>query len=216
MLWRRDQQQFLGEHLLAGEPVGQSVRRQPDDRDVDLVALQLGGDVLRAALADANDDAGVRVVEAGQQPWQIHRAGRQHRAEHDGPGVQPGERREVAADRVRAGHDLAGTGEDDGSGLGQFDAAARAPQQHDAELGLQPPDRVRDGRLREMEVLGSARERPGLRDLDKRPQLAELHRRIVVRPDTGAMASIAHRYCVVAAVDLASERPCNPLATPPS
>ena len=142
MLRRHDQEQFLAQHRLPGEPVGEGVGRQPGDGDIDLIATQQREDLRRAAFPHPHPDAGVRVVEASQQSRQIQRTRRKHRAEHDGALLQPGERGQVGADRVRSGQDLAGASEHDGPGLGQHDAAAGSAQQREAELRLQLADGV--------------------------------------------------------------------------
>ena len=123
-------------------------------------------------------------MEASQQSRQVQGARRQHRAEHDRALLQPGERGQVGADRVRSGQDLAGAFEHDGPGLGQHDAAAGSAQQRKAELRLQLADGVGDRGLREVELLGAARERSRLRDLDEGAQLTELHLTIVWEPSS--------------------------------
>ena len=200
MARRRDEQQLLAQHPLAREAVLQRLRLDAGEGDVELVAPQRGEYLGRAALTDADRDAGVGGVEARQQAGQVDRPGRQHRPERDRALEQAAQRGEVGADGIGARHDLPCPLEHHGAGLGQLDATAGAPEQLEAELGLQPPDRLGDRRLREVQLLGGARERPEMGDLDEGAELAKLHRAIVVRgpgPLTWVMAAISHRHCPV-------------------
>ena len=123
--------------------------------------------------------------------------GRQHRPERHRALEQAAQGGEVGADRVGAGDDLARPLEHDLAGLGQLDAAARPPQQREPQLRLQPPDRLRHGRLREMQLLGRARERPRVRDVHEGAQLPELHarHRRGSDPQRCGDGAIAHRHC---------------------
>ena len=57
----------------------------------------------------------------------------------------------------------------------ELDAARRAVQQRHAELGLEPPDLLRERRLGHVQALGGAAEVAFLGDGDERAQVAELH-----------------------------------------
>jgi hypothetical protein len=62
---------------------------------------------------------------------------------------------------------------------GELDASARAPEHLDAELLLEPPDLLRDRRLRQVELLTRLGQRAMLGDGDDRAQMTELHAPIV-------------------------------------
>ena len=195
MAGRRDQEKLLAQHPLAGEAVVERAGLDPGERDVELVAPQSGEDLGRAPLAHMDADAGVGGVEGRKQAGQVDRPGRQHRPERDGSLQQPAQCGEVGADRVRPRDDLARPLEHRRARLGQLDAGARAAQQREPELGLELPDRSRDRRLREMQLLGGEREGPGVDHLDESAQLAELHRRIVDTTRGKGVFAIAHRDC---------------------
>jgi hypothetical protein len=76
---------------------------------------------------------------------------------------------------VDLGEHALGVAEDHAALGGELDAAARAPEHLDAQLGLEPPDLLRDRRLGEVQLLGRLRERAVAGDGGDGAQVTELH-----------------------------------------
>ena len=72
-------------------------------------------------------------------------------------------------------------------------AAAGALEQLGAELGLEPADLVRQRRLRDVELLGGAREVAMAGDGLDVYELAQLHRRLIVYHDQSVDNKILHQ-----------------------
>ncbi len=62
--------------------------------------------------------------------------------------------------------------------LGQLIALARAVEQGRAELGLEPVDAARDGRVLDVEAARGARQRAGARQFEEKAQVRPLGKRI--------------------------------------
>ena len=192
--------QLLERHRrLRGEPV--ALRQHRDER---LAADDLDGEL---ALADRRAQQ-PEVERAGEQSLDLRR--RQELAsqvEHDAgqraaqrgghlreervrrrAGEPDREAPELAARRaprvlggaVDRGEDLACPREQDLAGGRELDAARRAVQQRHAELGLEPPDLLRERRLGHVQALGGAAEVAFLGDGDERAQEADLHPAIYI------------------------------------
>ena len=103
-------------------------------------------------------------------------ARRQQRADRDPPADEAAQLVEVAAHALELAEDAPRPLRDGLPGLGRDDAAAGALEQLGAELGLEPPDLVRERRLRDVKLLRRAGEvamaghRLGVHEL------AQLHR----------------------------------------
>ena len=131
----------------------------------------VGGD----ALAQADLDARVGLAEAREQPGDVDVAGGQERADPDATAQDAAQLVDLRARAVDLREDAAGSRGDRLSCLGRGDAAARALEQRGAELLLEPPDLVRQRRLREVELLRGAREVTVPRHRLDASQLPELH-----------------------------------------
>ena len=106
-------------------------------------------------------------------------AGGQQGADRDPPADEPAQLVELAADAVDLGEHAPAPGRDRLPGLGRDDAAAGALEELRAELGLEPPDLVRERRLGDVELLRGAGEVAMPGDRLGVDELAQLHRSIV-------------------------------------
>ncbi len=85
------------------------------------------------------------------------------------------DRARMAAQRLRAGDDALGVGQELAPGRRQHHAARRPLEQRDAELVLQRLDLRADGRLADVQLLGGPRQLAEFGDRRKAAQLVELH-----------------------------------------
>src|SRR6185436_7378069 len=86
----------------------------------------------------------------------------------------------VLGGAVDRGEDLARANEQDLARRRELDAAGRAVQQRHAELGLEPPDLLRERRLGHVQALGGAPEVAFLGDGDERAEETDLHPAIYI------------------------------------
>ena len=114
-------------------------------------------------------------------PKRSYGPGRVDAADPQLPAEQPGELLELAVQPVDLGEHALRVAEDHAALGGQLDAAARAPEDLDAELLLEPADLLRDRRLREEELVTGLRQRAVAGDGGDRAQVTELHALIVPR-----------------------------------
>ena len=118
---------------------------------------------------------GMRRAEVGEHAEQVVRAGRVDAADPQLAAQQAGELLELGVQAVDLGEHALRVAEDDAALGGELDLPARAPEDLDAELGLEPPDLLRDRRLGEVQLLGGLRERPVAGDGGDGAKVTELH-----------------------------------------
>ena len=142
--------------------------------DVGRAARHQRADLRRRRLAERDLQAGMRAVERRERREQARRLGRR-RDRADAPArdarvaVEVGPRAgELREHRLGARQQLLAGGR-------QLGAARRPPQQLDAELGLEPPDLLRQRRLGDPELLRRAREAAVARDRGEVLQPPQLH-----------------------------------------
>ena len=113
-----------------------------DERQVELPVQQpLQVLVLRpGGKAEAHRDAGVQVVETGQDRNQVEFAGGQHRREGHGAAQPPGECVEVVPDGAGLREQGPCPVQDQAAGVGELDTSGAPTQQALAELTFQPLD----------------------------------------------------------------------------
>jgi hypothetical protein len=144
------------------------------DADVGRPGRHERRDLPGGRVAQRDLEPGMLAVERrqrGREPRRVHRRGRHaHAPARDARvPVQVGAReRDLGEDGLRARQQLLPRG-------GQLGAARRAPQQRDAQLGLEPPHLLGEGRLREPQLLGRAGEAPVPRDRGEVLQAPQLH-----------------------------------------
>ena len=109
--------------------------------------------------------------------------GGKQRADRDLSADQPVELVDLAAHAVDLGDHGARPRRDRVAGLGRGDAAARALEQLRSELGLEAADLVRERRLRDVKLVRGAGEVAVARDRLDVSELAQLHRRSIVKHD---------------------------------
>ena len=134
-------------------------------------AQHVGGD----ALAEADLDARVGLAEACEQPGDVDVPGGHERSDPDSSAQDAAKLVDLRARAVHFGQDTAGSSGDRLSCFGWGHAAARAFEERDAQLLLEPSDLVRQRRLGHVELLGGAREVAVPRHRLHTAQLPELH-----------------------------------------
>lgn len=159
-----------------GELVAEGVGIDRREDRVELVGADLREHVLLRALDEVDRDARVLVVEVGDDGVEVIQAGRPHAAEAQVPAQQPGDLVELVAQAVDLGDHALGVVQDEVAFGRQVDAATRAREERDAELGLQAAELLGDGRLGEMQLLTGLREGPVAGDRDDRSEVPEFHR----------------------------------------
>ena len=162
------------------------------ERDVEAAVGQHLEHPLRRALAQSDLDVGKAGGEAGDHRRDVELAAEQHRADVHVPAREAAQLVDVAAQRVGLGEHCAGAGRDQLARLGRHHRSRRAAQQLDAELLLEPAHLVRQGRLRDAQLVGGAREMAVPRDRLEVAKLTELDRYIVYR-DKSDDISVLHR-----------------------
>ena len=171
---QRDDDLLLPEQR-GGELVAEGVRVQGGERAVELVGLERGEDAVLGVLDHVDRDARVRRAEVGEHAEQVVRAGRVDAADPQLAAQQAGELLELGVQAVDLGEHALRVAEDDAPLGGELHLPARAPEDLDAELGLEPPDLLRDRRLGEVQLLGGLRERPVAGDGGDGAKVTELH-----------------------------------------
>jgi hypothetical protein len=96
-------------------------------------------------------------------------------ADREAPELAAGGASRVLGGAVDRGEDRARACEQHLAGGRKLDAARRAVQERHAELGLEPPDLLRERRLGDVQALGGAAEVALLGDRDERAEMPELH-----------------------------------------
>ena len=115
------------------------------------------------------------LAELGEHLGEVVRTGRVHAADPDLAAHEPGQLLQLAVQAVDLAQDALGVAEDHLALGRDLDRAAGAPEDLDAELLLEPPDLLRDGRLREVQLLGGLGEGAVARHGGDRAQVSELH-----------------------------------------
>jgi hypothetical protein len=167
--------QFLLEQLHAVEVGARLVRGQERETQVQVAPAQHGQGVGGGVLVEANPDGRVAGVEGRDQQRHVHSRHRRRRRHRHAAGAQAAQRIQLVGHARRLGEHAASTGQQDLAGMGQRYPAARAPQQIDAELDLEPAHLLGDRRLGDHQLLARAREAPVPGYRLERPQLALLH-----------------------------------------
>ena len=171
---QRADELLLGEQR-RGELVAEGVGVDRGEDRVELVRADLREQLLLRALDEVDRDARVLVVEVGDDRVEVVQAGRPHAAEAQVAAQQAGHLVELVAQPVDLVEHPARVVEDERPLGRQLDAAAGPREERDAELGLEPAELLRDGRLGEVQLLAGLRERAVARDRDDRPEVSKLH-----------------------------------------
>ena len=150
-------------------------RRRPDgdvtgpvvDGAHELVAVQV--------LVQPHGDPGVREVEALDRPGEQSDRQREDRCDLE-IGLLECERGPGGASAATSrGHGGSGVGQQGPAGRCEPRAASETLEQRPSDLGLEYPDLLREGRRRDVHLLGGGTKRAFIRDRDKVLELAEVH-----------------------------------------
>ena len=144
--------------------------------EVDLTGVDVAEHLAGRALAQPDLDPRVRLGEPREQPGNVDRARREQGADGDPAADEAAKLVDLAAGALDLGEDAAGASREQLAGGGRHDASRRALEQLGAELGLEPPDLVRERRLGDVQLLGRAREVAVAGDRLGVAELAHLHR----------------------------------------
>ena len=136
--------------------------------------------------AQVEHDAGQRAAQGGRHLREQRVRRRAGEPDREAPELAARRAQRVLGGAVDRGEDLARPHEQDLARRRELDAARRAVQQRHAELGLEPPDLLRERRLGHVQALGGAAEVAFLGDGDERAQEADLH----------ALRFISRRYSI--------------------
>ncbi len=117
--------------------------------------------------------SGCCLAKAGHGQRHQRRAGRRERGHAQASRADAEHRRQVGLGRLDLGEDRLGVRDQCRPGGGRPDAPPIADDQGGAGLRLETRDRLRDGRLRVGESLGSGGERPAVDHFDKHLETAE-------------------------------------------
>jgi hypothetical protein len=172
---RGDHDQVLPHQLDRAERGRRGRQRQHHERQVERAARQFPYEVVRAGLLDEDLDAGVQIVEGAQHLRQQTGAQARRRPEPHPAAAQLGHLLHLAAGRVGVGEDAAGEREQRLPGVGEGDVAPRAAEEIRAQLLLQRPDLLGEGRLGDMDPLRGPGEVQGLGDRGEVAELLQLH-----------------------------------------
>ena len=173
---RDDQHELLLEEHDAAEVRRAAPGLDEADREVELVGAQQREHLVGGLLAQAQVDAGMGRVEGREQGGRVERPDRRQRTDREAAVHEPAELLQLGDRAVELGERALRAHGQHLARLGQPDAAARAPQQVDAELGLEPADLLGERGLGDVQLAARAREVPLAGDGEERAQLAELHR----------------------------------------
>ena len=135
----------------------------------------------RMALAEVLDQPAEQVVMRGAE-----------RAEGDGAALQGADLADGLRGLLGRAERPLGLGLQHPARLGQHEPPARAREERDAELGLQPADLVGEARLRHQQRLGGGRERSVLGGGEEVAELLQSHRLCLLILKSTEAGTIAH------------------------
>jgi hypothetical protein len=151
------------------------VRRQDDQREVEVALGEMADEVLRAALLHVQVDAGVGGAKPRQDAGD-QAGGEAGRGTEPHPAAaQPDQLLHLAAGGLDVGEDAARDRQQRGTGRGERDRAAGAVEQRGADVALQAVDLLAQRGLGDAEVGRRACEVTLIGDGDEVQELLELH-----------------------------------------
>jgi hypothetical protein len=127
------------------------------------------------ALAELDLDPREAAVELAQQGRQVEVPRGEEGADGDRPADQPPQLVQVRAHSFGLGQRRARPADRDPARAGESDRAGRALEELDSQLFLEPAHLMRDGGLRDVQLLGGAREVAVPDDGLEISELAQLH-----------------------------------------
>jgi hypothetical protein len=155
---RDDQHELLLEEHHAADIRRAALRVHEAEREVELVGAQEREHLVGGLLAQEQVDAGMRGVEGREQRRRVERADRRQGADRQPPVHEPVELLQLGDGAVKLGERALRAHGQDLAGLGEPHAPAGAPQQVDAELGLEPADLLGERGLGDVQLAARAGE----------------------------------------------------------
>ena len=156
---------------MALDPLG---HRQ--ERDIDLVDAEHLGEPAARVLAHRQLDLRVALVEDGERQRDVDRPHRVHRADGHVPALHAAHGLELGARGIELGEDPAGPGDEQLARGGDRDRSRRPLRERDADLILQAPDLLGEGRLRDVLPGRGAGEAALVGERDEVAELPEFHK----------------------------------------
>ena len=166
-------QLLLVEHA-GGHPCADLGRTRHHERQVQLVAVEHRHDHVDRLLVEVDAHPRVHGAELLQHRRNAEaREGK--RAEGDAPAQQPGQLAQLLLGRFDLVQHAIRALQEDLPRLGQLDPAGAAREELGAQLGLEPPDLLRQCRLRDPDLLAGPGEVPVAGDGCEVLELSKLH-----------------------------------------